>query len=105
MAVPPQAGAARAEPDVVRKRRDFGRVRQLPSGRWQARYPGPDGVDRPAPKTFATRREADRWLASMGTELARGQWVDPSAGDVSLGDWAQQWLATKPRLKQTTRQL
>ena len=25
------------------RRRRFGTVRRLPSGRWQARYPGPDG--------------------------------------------------------------
>ena len=30
-----------------------------PSGRWQARYPGPDGIDRPAPDTFATKTDAD----------------------------------------------
>lgn len=36
----------------------FGRVRKLPSGRWQARYHGPDGVDRPAPATFATLTDA-----------------------------------------------
>ncbi len=33
-------------------KRHFGRIRKLPSGRYQARYPGPDGVDRPAPHTF-----------------------------------------------------
>lgn len=26
-----------------KSRRNFGRVRKLPSGRFQARYPGPDG--------------------------------------------------------------
>jgi hypothetical protein len=33
-------------------KRRFGRVRQLPSGRWQARYLGPDGIDRPADRTL-----------------------------------------------------
>lgn len=37
------------------KKRRFGRVRQLPSGRWQARYLDPDGVDRTADETFATK--------------------------------------------------
>lgn len=27
-----------------KSRRNFGRVRKLPSGRFQARYPGPDGI-------------------------------------------------------------
>ncbi len=30
-------------------RRGFGSVRQLPSGRWQARYLGPDDVEHRAP--------------------------------------------------------
>ena len=34
------------ESRLMTKRR-FGRVRKLPSGRFQARYPGPDGIDRP----------------------------------------------------------
>ncbi|MFF8604678.1 hypothetical protein ACF06X_01945 [Streptomyces sp. NPDC015346] len=37
------------------KKRSFGRVRKLPSGRYQARYPAPDGIDRPAPHTFRTK--------------------------------------------------
>src|ERR1039458_5356234 len=41
---------------MTRKRR-FGRVRQLASGRWQARYQGPDGLDRPAPETFASKTD------------------------------------------------
>jgi hypothetical protein len=45
-------------------KRRFGRVRRLPSGRYQARYLGPDGVDRPAPQTFGTKREAQVWLTS-----------------------------------------
>ena len=36
-------------------KRRFGRVRRLPSGRWQARYKGPDGIDRPARGTFASK--------------------------------------------------
>ena len=38
-------------------KRRFGRVRRLPSGRYQARYRGPAGLDRPAPGTFATKTE------------------------------------------------
>ena len=41
-----------------RKTRTFGSLRQLPSGKWQARYRGPDGVMYTAPGTFPlkTRR-------------------------------------------------
>jgi hypothetical protein len=51
---------------MTNKRR-FGRVRQLASGRWQARYAGPDGIDRPAPETFATKTDAEVWLTPQGS--------------------------------------
>jgi hypothetical protein len=39
-------------------KRDWDRIRQLPSGRWQARYPGPDGTLWPAPHTFERKTDA-----------------------------------------------
>ncbi|MCP3822514.1 site-specific integrase [Streptomyces sp. A3M-1-3] len=86
-----------------RKRR-FGRIRKLPSGRFQARYLGPDGVDRPAPITFATTREADDWLAERQTELRRGDWVDPDAGAVNFKEYAIRWVKER-RLSATTDEL
>lgn len=50
-------------------RRKFGAVRRLPSGRWQARYPGPQATLLPAPRTFATNRHSlDAWIlpSSLG---------------------------------------
>ena len=44
------------------RRREFGTVRKLPSGRWQARYIGPDGQRYTAPETFETRSDAQDWL-------------------------------------------
>ncbi len=90
---------------MARGRRRFGRIRRLPSGRWQARYPGPDGRDRPAPDTFATKGEAERWLSALETDLGRGQWVDPSAGKTSVEQWARLWLVNRPDLKVRTREL
>ena len=52
---------------MSRKRQPWGSVRKLPSGRFQARY-RVDGVMRSAPTTFATKREADAFLA--GTRAA-----------------------------------
>ena len=39
--------------------RRFGNIRKRSSGRWQARYIGPDGLEHTAPNTFATDREAN----------------------------------------------
>ncbi|GAA4796787.1 tyrosine-type recombinase/integrase [Streptomyces ziwulingensis] len=74
------------------RRRRFGAIRKLPSGRYQARYPGPDGVMRPAPETFATTADADDWLAEKQTEIRRGEWRDPDAGAVSFRAYADKWV-------------
>jgi hypothetical protein len=52
--------------------RRFGNVRKLPSGRYQARYPGPDGVMRSAPDTF-TRK-------SLLARVLGGCWVWVESG-------------------------
>ena len=86
-------------------KRRFGRVRKLPSGRWQARYPGPDGVDRPAPETFPTKRAAEIWLSEKELEIRQGDWLDPDAGQTKLADFAATWLREHPGLRPKTRQL
>jgi integrase len=89
-------------------KRRFGRVRRLPSGRYQARYPGPDGADRPAPETFATKTDADVWLTMKEAEIRRGDWLDPDAGKVLFGDYAETWIndhVLKPRTEELYRGL
>lgn len=73
-------------------RRRFGRLRQLPSGRWQARYTTPDGVERSAPTTFPTKTDASRYLAAVEADLHRGVWIDPKAGRLTVEDWTGTWL-------------
>ncbi|GAA1175763.1 tyrosine-type recombinase/integrase [Streptomyces rhizosphaericus] len=86
------------------KRRRFGAVRKLPSGRFQARYPGPDGIMRPAPVTFETAGDADDWLAEKQTEVRRGDWQDPDAGAVNFEEYALQWVKERG-LSPTTDEL
>lgn len=73
-------------------KRDWGRIRQLPSGRWQARYPGPDGRLRSAPHTFERKGDASNWLADKRTEINRDEWIDPDAGKVTFGAYAAIWM-------------
>ncbi|MEO3811948.1 tyrosine-type recombinase/integrase [Sphaerisporangium sp. B11E5] len=75
-----------------KRKRRFGRVRKLPSGRFQARYPGPDGVDHPAPYTFTSEREAERWLVLKEAEIQRGDWMSPDAGKVLFEVYAKSWI-------------
>lgn len=86
-------------------RREFGYIRQLPSGKWQASYVDRAGVRRTAPRTYADT-EADRnemrlWLA--GKELAfhsgEGGQADAdrtearrTAKRLTLGTYADQWI-------------
>jgi hypothetical protein len=90
---------------MAARRRRFGRVRQLASGQWQARYRGPDGIDRPAPNTFARRADADRWLAQVEAEIHHGEWTDPELGQVLLGEYACAWVRERPNLRPKTLQL
>jgi integrase len=85
-------------------KRSFGTARELPSGRWQVRYSGPDGKRRNAPQTFKNKRDAMRWMTLKEAEIARGEWVDPEAGKVTLAEWGRRWLdAVSPSLKPKTR--
>ncbi|MFB6660920.1 tyrosine-type recombinase/integrase [[Kitasatospora] papulosa] len=80
---------------MASRKRSFGRVRKLPSGRYQARYLGADGIDRPAPETFRTKRDADDWLAERQAELRSGDWSDPDAGQIDFGSYAATWIAER----------
>ncbi|MFI7586986.1 tyrosine-type recombinase/integrase [Spongisporangium articulatum] len=86
-------------------KRRFGRVRKLPSGRWQARYLGPDGIDRPAPETFSNKTDATIWLADQEAELRVGDWRDPAAGETLLGEYASTWIEERPGLRPRTVEL
>jgi integrase len=85
-----------------RGRRTAGSIRRLPSGRYQARVRCDDGTLQPAPFTFSTKTEADRWLASAITDQAQGSWVDPRAGKVLFRDFAREWLHGKADLAPKT---
>src|ERR687891_251596 len=75
------------------RRRTFGYVRRLPSGRWQASY-----LDEPtrervvAPSTFATKTDANLWLASVETDMVRGDHLRPELARRLFGEWAEEWL-------------
>jgi integrase len=85
------------------KKRHFGTIRRLPSGRWQVRFRDPSGLLRSASDTFASKADAARWLTLAEGDLLKGQWYDPALGQVSLAEWAQRWLTARPDLKPKTR--
>jgi integrase len=84
------------------RRRRFGTIRKLPSGRFQVRYPGPDGLVRPADDTFATKTDADTWLTRKEAEILDGDWIDPDAGEILIADYASTWIEERPGLRPKT---
>ncbi|MET9529869.1 MULTISPECIES: tyrosine-type recombinase/integrase [unclassified Streptomyces] len=84
-----------ARPRQTGPRRSFGAIRKLPSGRYQARYPGSDGILRPAPETFESKKGAEVFLAQMQADQSRGDWLDPSAGEVLFTEYALRWIAER----------
>lgn len=87
------------------RRRSFGSVRKLPSGRWQARYRNRSGMMSPAPKTFATKTEAMNWLTAAEADRLKGSWIDPEGGRVLLEDYCWHWLESKVSLAPRTREI
>ena len=93
------------------KRRRFGSIRRLPSGRWQASYSTRAGRRVTAPGTFAQKLHAEAWLADRRREIDRGLW-DPGAQTsiamLQFADYVTQWLAARdlrPRTREEYRRV
>jgi integrase len=97
-------------------KRAFGNIRALPSGRWQARYTGPDGRVYKAPSTFAAKIDAEGWVSDRRREIDRELWSPPVEGTpakaaarrMAFREYAEQWLAhrdVKPRTREHYRKL
>lgn len=99
-------------------KRDFGTVRRLASGRWQARYQDAAGRRCTAPATFATRAEAAAWLAGAQTDALRGVTTPvvtaPPARRIAVPvattrprfeEYARTWLGQRADLRPRTIEL
>jgi integrase len=86
-------------------KRGFGRLRELPSGRWQAAYTGPDGRVHKAPRTYAAQIDAEGWLAAERRKIDLGTWGAVERSDaITLRAYAAQWLEQR-QLRPRTRAL
>ena len=79
----------------------MGHVRRTDKGRWQARYRDPTGRERA--RNFTRKADAERFLVQIESDKLRGQWVDPEAARIRLGDFAERWYASTVPLKPKTR--
>src|SRR5262249_18549817 len=60
-------------------------IRKLPSGRWQATVRGPDG--RKHTKSDPLKKVVRTWAAGQESRFREGDWGDPRAGGVRVGEW------------------
>lgn len=72
--------------------RRFGSIRKLPSGRYQIRYPGPDGRLRTGADTYENKTSSDRALSLVEGQMMSGEWTDPQRGKVTLQAYADKWI-------------
>jgi integrase len=77
-------------------------IRKLEANRWQARYRDP-GDRRERSRNFATKAAAQRWLDQVTAGLVRGDYADPKAGRVTVGEYAERWFSSTTALKPSTR--
>lgn len=93
-------------------KRSFGTIDKLPSGRFRARFIGPDGVTYSAKTaagralTFTTRGDADVYLGKQLAAISAETWKPPGQvveAPVTLDAYATKWLARRT-LSPTTRQ-
>lgn len=87
-------------------KRTFGSIRNLPSGRYQARYTGPTGEMVPAPVTFTARMDAEAWLAAERqkyfekpetwaapkTRLQEAQRAEAAARLPTFREYSEKWI-------------
>ena len=67
---------------------------------WRARVRTPDG--RRVSKSFRRKIDAEQWLASQRTDMVRGEWIDPKAGDILLSEWLAQVAESKLNISPAT---
>jgi integrase len=79
----------------------YNNVRPLPSGRFQARYRGPDGLRRSG--TFVTAEEAARWVDKQRGIVAEGDWIAPEKGRTLFREWADRWMERRVDIGASTR--
>lgn len=103
-------------------RRRFGQIRQLPSGKVNARYADPDGRLTPAgepvrhSRTFDTTLDAEAWLTDERRSISAGTWTPPAERRrkklerITFTEYANAWLPNRltkagEPLKPATKQL
>lgn len=98
--------AARTQPSKTPRRgrrKGFGTVERLPSGRYRARWRDPDGERVTANQTFARVADARGYLAIIEADILRRTYRAPKRVDESLSTYGWRWIDARSGLKDSTR--
>jgi hypothetical protein len=71
----------------------MGHIVKTPAGTYRANWR--DGAGRQKARSFRTKKEASAFLAEIEAAINRGAYVDPHAGRMRFGNYAQRWLAAR----------
>jgi integrase len=80
-------------------RREPGKSQKVPTARhgkgkrWDVRWR--DDAGRQRHKASERKQDAETFLAQIQADLARGTYTDPSAGKMTVGAYAESWLAAQ----------
>lgn len=69
---------------------------------WRVQYRSPDGKNR-TKQGFRTKNEAQAWADKNATTIRAGDWIDPNAGKVTVGELGARWLEMQTHLKPSTQ--
>lgn len=75
-------------------------TRKLPSGLWAATVRLPDG--RRLTHSDRSKGVVDAWAAAQETDMRRGDWIDPRAGKITVGECWEKWGASR-RLEKASK--
>lgn len=64
-----------------------------PAGKWQFTVRHPSG--KRFSQSFTLKKVGKVWADDQEAAIRRGDWIDPNAGKITLGDWREKWLKTR----------
>ncbi|MDE0805697.1 MAG: hypothetical protein OSA99_20535 [Acidimicrobiales bacterium] len=79
-------------------------IDKRPSGKWRARYRVHAGGPQRS-KHFDRKTDAERFLTRVQGQVLDGSYVDPSAGQVSFGEYAESWRKAQVHRRSTVVQV
>ena len=79
-------------------------IDKRPNGRWRARYRERPGAPQRA-RHFDRKADAERFLARIQGQLLDGSYIDPSAGQTTVAEYAAAWQKSQLHRPTTVMQV